>query len=250
MPNPSDNLTNNPAKDPDARPNRIDLAKPALDVGLATNQLDAMLAFWQDQAQVAFSEMLPLGGGARQHRHAIGDSVLKINHNRNPLPASTPSGLAKLEIFSAVVDEPCELLDPDGNEVLLRPVKDTSEDPVNLRLHLAVNDLAQSQNFYRDVLGLTSITDARFKVGASQIELHRADPQITTPVERGAIGYRYMTVQVFDVVKEHGRIMANGGVEGMPPTRLGEVAYISFVRDPDGNWIEISQRKSITGSLD
>jgi hypothetical protein len=31
---------------------------------------------------------------------------------------------------------------------------------------------------------------------------------------------------------------------------LGDVAYISFVRDPDGNWIEISQRKSITGSLD
>ena len=36
----------------------------------------------------------------------------------------------------------------------------------------------------------------------------------------------------------------------MAPVRLGDVAYISFVRDPDGNWIEISQRKSITGSLD
>jgi lactoylglutathione lyase len=32
--------------------------------------------------------------------------------------------------------------------------------------------------------------------------------------------------------------------------RLGDVASISFVRDPDGNWIEVSQRKSITGSLD
>ncbi|HBK11323.1 MAG TPA: VOC family protein, partial [Gammaproteobacteria bacterium] len=40
-----------------------------------------------------------------------------------------------------------------------------------------------------------------------------------------------------------------GGAEGMAPVRLGDVAYISFVRDPDGNWIEISQRKSITGSL-
>ena len=41
-----------------------------------------------------------------------------------------------------------------------------------------------------------------------------------------------------------------GGREGMAPVRLGDVAYISFVCDTDGNWIEISQRKSITGSLE
>ena len=52
------------------------------------------------------------------------------------------------------------------------------------------------------------------------------------------------------VVEEHRAILASGGFEGMAPVRLGDVAYISFVRDPDGNWIEISQRKSITGSLD
>ena len=45
-------------------------------------------------------------------------------------------------------------------------------------------------------------------------------------------------------------VLAGGGAEGMAPVRLGDVAYISFVRDPDGNWLEISQRKSITGSLD
>jgi hypothetical protein len=28
------------------------------------------------------------------------------------------------------------------------------------------------------------------------------------------------------------------------------VAHISFVRDPNGNWIEISQRSSLTDSLD
>ena len=59
-----------------------------------------------------------------------------------------------------------------------------------------------------------------------------------------------MTFQVADVVSEHNYVLAHGGQEGMAPERLGDVAYISFVRDPDGNWIEISQRKSITGSLD
>jgi lactoylglutathione lyase len=30
---------------------------------------------------------------------------------------------------------------------------------------------------------------------------------------------------------------------------LGETARISFILDPDGNWIEISQRASLTGAL-
>jgi hypothetical protein len=30
---------------------------------------------------------------------------------------------------------------------------------------------------------------------------------------------------------------------------LGTVARISFIRDPDGNFIEVSQRASLTGSL-
>ena len=40
-----------------------------------------------------------------------------------------------------------------------------------------------------------------------------------------------------------------GGREALPPTTLGKVARISFVMDPDGNSIEISQRASLTGPL-
>jgi lactoylglutathione lyase len=43
--------------------------------------------------------------------------------------------------------------------------------------------------------------------------------------------------------------VARGGTEGRPPLTLGATARISFVRDPDGNWIEISQRASLTGPL-
>ena len=60
-------------------------------------------------------------------------------------------------------------------------------------------------------------------------------------------GYRYFTVQVFEVDREHAGILARGGAEGRAPLTLGKVARISFVRDPDGNWIEISQRASLTG---
>jgi lactoylglutathione lyase len=35
----------------------------------------------------------------------------------------------------------------------------------------------------------------------------------------------------------------------MAPITLGETARISFIRDPDGNWIELSQRASLVGPL-
>ena len=221
----------------------MELAKPALDVGLYTNQIDSMLAFWQEQVQLPFSELLKVGGGVHQHRHAIGDSVLKINHRREAVPAAAPCGLASLEVFSDSVDEAVDLLGPDGNEVCLSP----SRDDINLILHMHANDLAASRRFYGEALGLPIDVEERFCVGASRIAITE---QRVAPVERVAIGYRYMTVQVFDVVGTHQALLALGAAEGMAPVRLGDVAYISFIRDPDGNWIEISQRKSITGSLD
>lgn len=63
-------------------------------------------------------------------------------------------------------------------------------------------------------------------------------------------GWRYITFQVFKVGDEHARILERGGREALKPTTLGTTARISMVRDPDGNWIEISQRASITGSLE
>ena len=64
-----------------------------------------------------------------------------------------------------------------------------------------------------------------------------------------AKGFRYFTIQVVDVEREHARLIERGATEGMAPVTLGETARISFIRDPDGNWIELSQRASLTGPL-
>jgi lactoylglutathione lyase len=64
-----------------------------------------------------------------------------------------------------------------------------------------------------------------------------------------AVGMRYITVQVRDCDREHRRLTSMGVCEGAAPVTLGAVARISFVRDPDGNFIEVSQRASLTGSL-
>ncbi len=220
------------------------LAKPALDVGLYTNQLAPMLEFWQQQAGVPFAELLKVGGGVHQHRHAIGQSVLKINHQRDELPSAPPTGFRRLEVYTGAVQTSVECRDPDGNDVTLRP---QLVDTPNLRLHLQTPNLSAMHSFYGETLALERTNDTEFAIGDSRLSL--GEGSVSIPVERAGIGYRYITLQVYDVVGVHRHILAQGGTEGMAPVRLGEVAYISFVRDPDGNWIEISQRKSLTGSL-
>src|SRR5436305_768637 len=63
-------------------------------------------------------------------------------------------------------------------------------------------------------------------------------------------GYRYITFQVFAVDREHADVLAHGGREARAPVTLGTRARISMVRDPDGNWIELSQLVTLTGSVD
>jgi catechol 2,3-dioxygenase-like lactoylglutathione lyase family enzyme len=221
----------------------MELAKQALDVGLFTNQREPMLAFWQ-QAGAAYSEDLAIGGGVLQHRHAFGDSVLKINHCRDPLPPAPPSGIRQLVVGVASLTEPADLVDPDGNALRLEPLQQVPQ----IRVELVVSNLGAHQDFYGRILGLPTLDDVTFECGVSQIRLSEGEAAID-PVQR-ARGYRYLTVQVRDVLRSHAEIVGRGGREGRAPVRLGDVAHISFVRDPDGNWIEVSQRKSITGSLD
>jgi len=225
----------------------LELAKPAVDVGLFTSNPDAMLSFWQKRVGLPFSELLPVGSGIQQLRHAIGDSVLKINHTREPLTEAPPGGIRRLTIAVPSRRAPESLADPDGNAVRLVPSGHEGVD--QLAVDITVSDLARHCHFYGEVLGLPRAGDASFACGASLLRLTAAPDVVSDPPQL-ARGYRYLTVQVFDVKAVHAAVLAKGGREGRAPVRLGDVAHISFVRDPDGNWIEISQRKSITGSLD
>ncbi len=223
------------------------IAKAAIDVGLHTVNKDAMLAFWQGEIGLPFHEALPVGRGVHQLRHGIGESVLKINHNRDPLPDTPATGYRHLTIAKSGIRYPHMLSDPDGNAVTL--VAPGYQGIEQLQMTVVVRDVDAHRDFYSRILGLEAIEDGRFRCGVSLLSLQH-DEQANGDAQMRGIGYRYLTIQVFDVVAEHAAILSRGGQEGSAPVRLGDVAYISFVRDPDGNWIEISQRKSITGSLD
>jgi lactoylglutathione lyase len=41
--------------------------------------------------------------------------------------------------------------------------------------------------------------------------------------------------------------LAAGANPGEPMVRLGDLVNFGFIRDPDGNWIEISERTTFTG---
>ena len=225
----------------------MQLAKPRLDLGLYTNRLEPMLAFYQGELGLPFDHMLPLGRGLRQHRHDLLGSVLKINHARDSLPPAPPAGWRELLIARDDVAAPVQLHDPDGNPVTLVPAGHHGITRIAVRL--AAHDPGWHRDFLGRVLGLARVDEDRFLLGDSMIMLEE-DPAASTDVVREAAGFRYITVQVLKVDDEHAGILARGGREGMAPVTLGQTARISFVRDPDGNWIEISQRASLTGSLD
>lgn len=228
------------------------LAKHTVDFGLYTNRRDEMLAFWQQQVGLPFEETLPAGGGVHQLRHGMNGSVMKINHCRDALPDCGPSGYRELWIARPGLGAEERLVDPDGNVVRLVPPGTRGVEGIALRL--AVRDDEAQHRFYARVLGLEPRGERAYRVGGSLL-FFEVDPQVpadasaTNNRSMRAPGYRYLTIQVRDVDREHAGVVARGGLEGFPPRTLGKVARISFVRDPDGNWIELSQRASLTGAL-
>ena len=117
-----------------------------------------------------------------------------------------------------------------------------------LALRLAVRDIGASRAFYASALGFDDKGGGRLRLGESEIWLE-AGPGRPAVGPLLGIGYRYLTLQIDDCDASHGEALAAGGTEGRPPRTLGEVVRYSFVRDPDGNWIELSERSTLTGGL-
>ncbi|MFI4973313.1 MAG: VOC family protein [Caulobacterales bacterium] len=226
------------------------LAKPRMDVGLATNNIEPMLRFWQTEAGVPFDHLLKIRRGQDQYRHDALGSVVKINHRADALPDNPPSGYRELYIARDGVKASTPLTDPDGNRVTLVPPGWNGVTQIGVRM--AVRDLAAHRRFYVEALGLTEepyAGGAAFRAGESLILVEQS-PDAPSDAEMAGKGWRYVTFQVFKVDEEHARVLERGGREAVAPVTLGTTARISMVRDPDGNWIELSQRASIVGSLE
>ena len=227
----------------------MELAKKNIDVGLSTNHLEPMLEFWQQQAGLRFDHVLPVRRGQKQYRHDALGSVIKLNHHVEPLPDAAPSGYRELVIAREGVREPLAMVDPDGNRVQLVP---PGHDGITqLAVSMGVRSLGEHRRFYRDILGFAEQSwsgGPAFRLGDSLILLEQDGAATVDPV-RQATGWRYITLQVADIDAVHAELRSKGVREGLAPITLGDVARISMILDPDGNWIELSRRASIVGSL-
>lgn len=222
----------------------MELAKPHLDIGTMVNDWEAAQVFWADTVGLGYEKFEKIGGGVRQHRFGAHGSVVKVNHSREKL-ASEPTIHRRVRIARADVTRPTLVLDPEGVEVELVP--SGHDDVVGLEIINVTGDAAQAERFWVSGLGGEAIGDGRYRVGDTLVRCV-PEPGLVGPSVRRASGFRYLTVQVFDVDAEYARLVAMGFVGEAEPVSLGETARISFVRDPDGGYIEVSQRAEVTGS--
>lgn len=230
------------------------LAKPRVDIGFATNNAPSVLAFWQNEIGLPFDHTQPIRRGHKQHRYDLCGSVLKINQLYETLPDNPPSGYRELLIAREGLSQPVGHMDPEGNCVTLVPPGSFGIERIGIRL--GVRDVAAHARFYTEALELPEIMPAEldtetraFLAGDTVLIVAPATDALHDAAFDGK-GWRYITFQVFAVDREHAHVTTHGGREGYAPVTLGTTARISMVRDPDGNWIELSQRASLTGSLE
>jgi catechol 2,3-dioxygenase-like lactoylglutathione lyase family enzyme len=227
----------------------MQLAKNVIDIGLSTNNLEPMLQFWQQDAGIRFDHMLPVRRGQKQYRHDEQGSIIKINHHAEPLPEAAQSGYRELIIAREGLQKPRQMVDPDGNRVRLVPKG--YDGVTQLAVAMGVHRLGEHRRFYGDILGFAEQSwsgGPTFRLGDSLLLLEEDRAATVDPV-RQARGWRYITLQVADIDTVHGELRSKGVREGLAPITLGDVARISMILDPDGNWIELSRRASIVGTL-
>ena len=112
--------------------------------------------------------------------------------------------------------------------------------------------------FYRDVLGLKPQVDndqgpyAKFSPdeGGAGLALHQRDDLVlSVPGLASAAGDRAMVVlKVDDVDAYAAEIAARGAVLVGEPTDMWERLRVAYVRDPEGNLIELQQWTAPRGS--
>lgn len=220
----------------------FEIVKPAVDVGTATNHLALAQTFWGDTVGLRYDHLLKVGGGVHQHRYDLHGAVLKLNHHRAPLDEA-PSGFVALTTVGSVSDTRL-VRGPDELPVTL---VSSLPDDLRTEIHVEVADHGRAHAAWTTGLGAAADGDD-VRIGETRLEL-REVPDRPRTQRRDGPGIRYLTIQVRDVEAAHAHALAHDLTEGLAPVRLGDTAYISFVRLPDGDWIELSQRASLTGPL-
>lgn len=221
------------------------LAKQHLDIGMFTKSIERHHAFWENEIGLRFDLELPVSEGWVQHRFDAHNSVIKVNDNKNPMRDWPPTGYTGLTI--ARDGGPVwEGLHPDGGRVRLVP-KGT-DGVVGIGITVTTPNPARMMDFYIGAMEFERVSESVARCGDTLLFVERGVGGVETDDFKAlGPGYRYLTIQIFDADEDTDGILRRGGRLAAAPTDYGTIARVSFVKDPDGNWIEVSARASLTG---
>jgi catechol 2,3-dioxygenase-like lactoylglutathione lyase family enzyme len=224
------------------------LARGLVDVGLMTNQTHEMLRFWCDEVGLAVERTLQPVPGVTQHKLTMHGAVLKLNCLDAPLPTRARlGGLRMLILAAADVDGPTHLRDPDGNQLCLVPPG--FGHVTTLGVHFAVSDEPAFHDFFARTLGLPRLGERTYDFAGAALSFAWS-PDVVPAGPATSAGFGYLTFQVMDVAAAHAQVCGRGAVEERPPSdaHTSSDASISFIHDPDGNRIELSQRPDLVAA--
>ena len=61
----------------------MNIQKNAIDIGIITKDIEAMLTFYRDTLELQFEAAIPMPGGGTMNRFKVGDSVIKNHRARS-----------------------------------------------------------------------------------------------------------------------------------------------------------------------
>ena len=108
----------------------LNIAKPAIDIGIVTNNPDAMLTFYRDTLGLEFEATIPMPGGGQMNRFRVGESVIKIvETDPKPETPAAPGGIRGATgyrywtIWVSNLTESVEKIEAAGQQVVV-PAKE------------------------------------------------------------------------------------------------------------------------------
>ncbi|MGR8949611.1 MAG: VOC family protein [Gammaproteobacteria bacterium] len=221
-----------------------ELSKPEFDIGFFTNRIDATLAFWREEIGLTCEKPVYFNDGLVQYRHRLNNSVIKINGAENGVSESAAGGYGELFIARDDIAEQSTHVDPNGQIIHLVPPG--THGITHLGFEMLAADIETEKSFLLNAMGFHEESTEWLRAGNCQLML-KQEPGRPYAAHWVNSGFRYFTFHVMNVEQSFNAIIESGGTVGERPYAIGDIAKISFVRSPAGNWIEVAQRRELAG---
>lgn len=196
----------------------------------------AMPTFYRDEVGLSLVKVNEHSPTYRHHFYQLGHGELMINFSGEPLLPGV-SGYRQLVIPKAGLGHGRSLTDPDGLAVSLTPVGESSV--TDLGVVCGVHDPEVQEKFLLEGLGALRDGSA-FRIGDTHLFVEE-DPSAAYPTPSWRRGFNYLAVLVDDCLSAHRALVGAGAEPSLRPMLEGENCAFSWVRDPNGNWIEVAQ---------